>query len=49
MLAVNTADFPGNEVRMWYNPDEMENRQRAVFMAGCAILDNRILAYSSRA
>ncbi len=39
VLAVNTADFPGNEVRMWYNPDEMENRQRAVFMAGCAILD----------
>ena len=33
VLAVNTADMPGNEVRMWYNPDEMENRQRAVFMA----------------
>ena len=29
-LAVNTADFPGTEVRMWYNPDLMENRQRAV-------------------
>ena len=25
VLAVNTADFPGNEIRMWYNPDEMEN------------------------
>ncbi len=25
VLAVNTADFPGNEVRMWYNPDQMEN------------------------
>lgn len=37
-LAVNTADFPGTEVRMWYNPDEMENRQRAVFMAGCDYL-----------
>lgn len=37
-LAVNTADFPGMEVRMWYNPDEMENRQRAVFMAGCDYL-----------
>ena len=24
VLAVNTADFPGNEIRMWYNPDEME-------------------------
>lgn len=33
-LAVNTSDFPGTEVRMWYNPDEMENRQRAIFMAG---------------
>lgn len=28
VLAVNTADMPGNEVRMWYNPDEMENRQQ---------------------
>lgn len=37
-LAVNTADYPGTEVRMWYNPDEMENRQRAIFMAGCDYL-----------
>lgn len=37
-LAVNTNDFPGTEVRMWYNPDMMENRQRAVFMAGCDYL-----------
>ncbi len=37
-LAVNTSDFPGTEVRMWYNPDAMENRQRAVFMAGCNYL-----------
>jgi hypothetical protein len=37
-LAVNTADFPGTEIRMWYNPDLMENRQRAVFMAGCDYL-----------
>ncbi len=37
-LAVNTNDFPGTEVRMWYNPDLMENRQRAVFMAGCDYL-----------
>ncbi len=37
-LAVNTTDFPGMEVRMWYNPDEIENRQRAVFMAGCDYL-----------
>lgn len=37
-LAVNTTDFPGTEVKMWYNPDLMENRQRAVFMAGCDFL-----------
>lgn len=37
-VAVNTSDFPGTEVRMWYNPDQMENRQRAVFMAGCDYL-----------
>ena len=42
-LAVNTADYPGTEVRMWYNPDEMENRQRAVFMVGCEILDEELL------
>lgn len=47
-LAVNTADMPGNEVRMWYNPDEMENRQRAVFMAGCEILDEEMLVYAYR-
>ena len=34
VMAVNTADYPGSEVRMWYNPDEMENRQRATFMVG---------------
>ena len=37
-MAVNTSDFPGTEIRMWYNPDQMENRQRAVFMAGCDYL-----------
>ncbi len=46
VLAVNTADFPGNEVRMWYNPDQMENRQRAVFMAGCDILDETLVSYA---
>lgn len=46
VLAVNTADMPGNEVRMWYNPDEMENRQRAVFMAGCLILDENLITYA---
>lgn len=42
-LAVNTSDFPGTEVRMWYNPDEMENRQRAIFMAGCEYLEPRLM------
>lgn len=37
-MAVNTSDFPGTEVRMWYNPDAMQNRQRAIFMAGCDYL-----------
>ncbi len=44
VMAVNTADFPGAEVRMWYNPDEMENRQRAVFMAGCDVIDNDLVS-----
>ncbi|MDO4758576.1 MAG: hypothetical protein Q4A18_04880 [Rikenellaceae bacterium] len=48
VMAVNTADIPGNEVRMWYNPDEMENRQRALFMAGCEILDENMLSYAYR-
>lgn len=33
-LAVNTASYPAAEITLWYNPDEMENRQRAVFLAG---------------
>ncbi len=37
-LAVNTADFPGSQISMWYNEDELENRQRAIFMAGCDYL-----------
>ncbi len=37
-LALSAGEFPGTEVRMWYNPDLMENRQRAVFMAGCDYL-----------
>ena len=44
VLAVNTADYPGSEVRMWYNPDEMQNRQRAIFMVGCEILDESLVA-----
>jgi hypothetical protein len=44
VLALNTADMPENEVRMWYNPDEMENRQRAVFLAGTEILDLKLVS-----
>lgn len=46
VLAVNTSDFPGNEIRMWYNPDLMENRQRAVFMAGCEVLDEKLVSFA---
>lgn len=46
-FAVNTADFPGTEVRMWYNPDQMENRQRAVFMAGCDYLLPELISMAS--
>jgi hypothetical protein len=48
-LAVNTADFPGTEVRMWYNPDAMENRQRAVFMAACDYMMPELISFASRA
>ncbi len=45
-LAVNTADYPGTEVKMWYNPDVMENRQRAIFMAGCDYLLPELIAFA---
>ena len=44
VLAINTKDTPENEVRMWHNPDEMENRQRAVFLAGTAIIDQDLVS-----
>ncbi len=44
VLAINTKDAPENEVRMWYNPDEMENRQRAVFLAGTAVVDQDLVS-----
>lgn len=44
VLALNTADSPEKEVRMWYNPDEMENRQRVVFLAGTMLVDDRLIA-----
>ena len=48
-LAVNTSDYPGTEVRMWYNPDEMQNRQRAVFAAGCDYLLPELVSYGYKA
>ncbi len=44
-LAVNTADFPGTEIRMWYNADEMQNRQRAVFAVGCDYLLPELICF----
>ncbi len=46
VLALNTADSPEKEIRMWYNPDEMENRQRVVFLAGAAIVDDDLVSAS---
>lgn len=45
-VAVNTSDFPGSEVAMWYNPDQIENRQRAIFMAGCDYLMPELIVAS---
>ncbi len=47
-LAVNTSDFPGTEIRMWYNPDEMQNRQRAVFAAGCDYLLPELITFAAK-
>ena len=44
VLALNTADSPEKEIHMWYNPDEMENRQRVVFLAGTTIVDENLLS-----
>ena len=44
VLALNTADSPEKGIRMWYNPDEMENRQRAVFLAGTVMLDHTLIS-----
>ena len=48
-LAVNSSDFPGNEVRMWYDPKEMENCQRAIFMAGADYLLPELLTVAVEA
>lgn len=47
VLALNTKDMPEAEVRLWYNPDEMENRRRACFLAGTQILDENIVVFAS--
>ncbi len=47
VMAVNTADYPGSEIRMWYNPDEMENRQRATFAVGCEIVDTDMISHGA--
>ena len=44
ILALNTADSPEKEIKMWYNPDEMENRQRVVFRAGTTIADPNLVS-----
>jgi hypothetical protein len=44
VLALNTADSPEKEIHMWYNPDEMENRQRVVFLAGTTVADVNLIA-----
>ena len=49
VLAVNTTDMPSAGVRMWYNADENENRQRAAFLASVEILDESLVVYSSTA
>jgi hypothetical protein len=44
ILALNTTDSPEKEIKMWYNHDEMENRQRVVFLAGTAIMDKELVS-----
>ena len=44
ILALNTADSPEKEIKMWYNHEEMENRQRVVFLAGTAIVDKDLVS-----
>ncbi len=44
VLSLNTVDSPEKEIKMWYNPDEMENRQRVVFLAGTTIVDENLVS-----
>lgn len=47
LFSVNTKDMPDAEVRFWYNPDENENRNRAVFSVATEILDDELVVYAS--
>lgn len=44
--SVNTADFPGCEARLWYNPHLMQNRQRVVFMSGADYLLPELISFA---
>lgn len=47
LFSVNTKDMPDSEVRFWYNPDENENRNRAVFSVATEILEDELVVYAS--
>lgn len=47
VFALNTTAMPEAGVSMWYNPDELANRQRACFLAGTEILDDELVVYAS--
>lgn len=49
VFALNTRDMPDAQVRLWYNPDEMQNRQRACFLAGTELLDEEMVVFASTA
>lgn len=49
VLSLNTANMPDAEVRMWYNPDQIENRQRCCFLAGTEFLDENLVVFASKA
>lgn len=47
VLQLNTTGLPEAGARMWYNPDEMENRQRVCFLAGTEILDDELVVFAN--
>lgn len=47
VFALNTTAMPEAGVSMWYNADEMANRQRACFLAGTEILDDELVVFAS--